>query len=1236
MEAKKKKIIAHFLIIAFFIVAIIGLVLTQTQIAYAENNASDLPIDGDLKFSLYTNLDGIQEYKVSAYNRNLVKAIIPEEYNGIPVSEVADNAFANCKNLTYVLVPLSIKRVGNNAFSFCTNLKSIDGMTNVKTFGNFVFNNCSSLNNLILPAKVEKLGTNVIKNIPNQIYSRKSANEMQSLNETWADAISYDNVIFDNAIVCEDININGQEGYSVKPYQSILVDQDVVLYSYANGKNGVKPILEIDSFAFAGCTFGSLTIKNAKPEDDHLINLKSSAFSYFESNFLTIEVRITLNDEGVSEDHLGDEIGYSTDIFSNTYIPEITLPTNSEFDRFTRSMFSYSQLSTLKFTDTNLPNNHIAKNVTRIYNAAFEGIDTLQEIYIPPTVIIMGENVFDYFGSERYDKYYINIDFPVIPEGWHSRWLGNLNNNVEVKYTKADNVFEVMLNKEYGNGGDDIVTVEYDKPMPSATAPTKNNYIFMGYFTGRNGTGVKYYNADMTSAQNWNTQSNGTLYAYWKGVESIIKFDKMGGINGHNEITAEYGKPMPTAVAPSKTNYVFQGYYTDKNGKGTKYYDANMNSVRDWDKAMSTTLYAHWLGIPSIIKFDQQGGVGGSEDAVAIFGDPMPNSNNYGKLIVPTKQNYIFQGYFDQGNGQGIKYYDENMQSCINWNKSTETTLYAAWKGVNCLIYLDKNGGTDGTNSLNIEFGTILPESPNVTAPKRFGHSFNGYYYYNNGTKIYIYDCYMKSNQRAWLENKPTTLYADWKANEFDISILGLESEVKVHVTFGMPMPYKDLNINPGMRLIGIFTEENGYGKKYYNGDMSSANIWDLDTAIPLYAQIIANEYTITFNKQSGTGGTDSIIVTYGQKLPQFDRPTRKYWIFQGYYTEVNGKGTEYNNQTVWDIPSSTTLYAYWIQEQYDFYVSNLCDGKGIGQGQSFKLKGGETKTITAPNIEGYTFEKWMCGPQAFNGQYYTYFSDSQTITVEGICYRPIYGGNINFFDAIYKKACVAEGSLITLADGTQKPVETLTGNEQLLVWNLKTGAFDTAPILFIDHDKRMNYEVINLEFSDGTTVKVISEHAFWDFDLNQYVFLRKDAAKYIGHWFNKQIIDDNGNMTWIKVRLTDVEVRNEYTSAWSPVTYGHLCYYVNGMLSMPGATEGLINIFDVDSDTMKFNEESYQEDIEKYGIFTYEEFAEFYPIPREIFDAFNAEYLKVSLGKGLITGEQLGRLIENYSKFFV
>ncbi len=229
---------------------------------------------------------------------------------------------------------------------------------------------------------------------------------------------------------------------------------------------------------------------------------------------------------------------------------------------------------------------------------------------------------------------------------------------------------------------------------------------------------------------------------------------------------------------------------------------------------------------------------------------------------------------------------------------------------------------------------------------------------------------------------------------------------------------------------------------------------------------------------------------------------------------------------------------------------------------------------------------------------------------------------------------CVAPGTLITLADGSQKQVEHLTGSEMLLVWNLYTGTFDVAPILFIDSESSSLREVIYLYFSDGTEVKVIFEHAFWDFDLNEYVFLRNDASKYIGHWYNKQVTDELGNMGWLKVQLMDVVIKEEVTTSWSPVTYGHLCYYVNGMLSMPGATEGLINIFEVNNETLKINEELMQYDIETYGLYTYEEFAEIYPITKEIFEAFGGQYLKISMGKGLITLEEIGELISHYAEF--
>ena len=225
---------------------------------------------------------------------------------------------------------------------------------------------------------------------------------------------------------------------------------------------------------------------------------------------------------------------------------------------------------------------------------------------------------------------------------------------------------------------------------------------------------------------------------------------------------------------------------------------------------------------------------------------------------------------------------------------------------------------------------------------------------------------------------------------------------------------------------------------------------------------------------------------------------------------------------------------------------------------------------------------------------------------------------------------CVTPDTLITLADGTQMRVDALTGIEMLLVWNLETGKLDSAPILFIDSDPESEFEVIHLYFSDGTDVKTIYEHGFWDYDLNRYVYLDRNAADYIGHSFAKQ----NGE-TLEKVLLVDVVIETEVTTAWSPVTAGHLCYFVNGMLSMPGGVGGLFNIFQVDPDTMTYDYEAMARDIETYGLFTYEEMNAIVPLPEEMFTAAGGAYLKVSIGKGNMTMDDLIYMIERYTKFF-
>ena len=78
----------------------------------------------------------------------------------------------------------------------------------------------------------------------------------------------------------------------------------------------------------------------------------------------------------------------------------------------------------------------------------------------------------------------------------------------------------------------------------------------------------------------------------------------------------------------------------------------------------------------------------------------------------------------------------------------------------------------------------------------------------------------------------------------------------------------------------------------------------------------------------------------------------------------------------------------------------------------------------------------------------------------------------------------------------------------------------------------------------------------------------------------------------------------------------------INDTLSMPGGLKGLFNIFEYDRGTLKYNEQKMARDIETYGLFTYDDFKDF--MSYEVYEALPIPFLKVSIGKGLVTWEEL------------
>ena len=224
---------------------------------------------------------------------------------------------------------------------------------------------------------------------------------------------------------------------------------------------------------------------------------------------------------------------------------------------------------------------------------------------------------------------------------------------------------------------------------------------------------------------------------------------------------------------------------------------------------------------------------------------------------------------------------------------------------------------------------------------------------------------------------------------------------------------------------------------------------------------------------------------------------------------------------------------------------------------------------------------------------------------------------------------CVVEGTLVTLADGTKKPVEELTMDDMLLVFNHETGKYEAGNIWFVDTEEKKEYNIVNLEFSNGSTVRVVDTHGFFDLSINKYAFITEENyQEYIGHefysteWNGTEL--ECGSATLVNAYVTTEEVK-----VYSPITVYHFNYITEGMLSMPAMPldhHQITNIFAYD-DNLMYDAEQMQKDIETYGIFTYEEMADY--ISYEVYESTPVKYFKIAIAKGIITFEDLENIIE-------
>ena len=333
-----------------------------------------------------------------------------------------------------------------------------------------------------------------------------------------------------------------------------------------------------------------------------------------------------------------------------------------------------------------------------------------------------------------------------------------------------------------------------------AQLSSRAGYTFLGWSTDPNATTPEYeLEDDFPIYDNVNGGGMGpdTLYAVWKPNTYVVTLNHNYYVNGSRPtetIDVVYAQPMPDGVkAPVNTGYDFTGYRSDKNIPPVNYYyDADMKSVRNYDKAQNFTLYANWQAHKSTVVFDLQGGqlYYGATEIIATYNQDMPIEG----LEAPHREGYTFGGYYYNPNGAGTQYYTASMTSARKWNiderllnpQVAKVTLYAKWIANTYTVTLDPQGGTGGTTSVTATYGQKLPSG--LTAPTKEGYEFKGYYsnanndYYesigqDSGGKQY-YDKDMVGVADWDYTYSGVTLYAHWAPKTYIVTFDGTNGAI--------------------------------------------------------------------------------------------------------------------------------------------------------------------------------------------------------------------------------------------------------------------------------------------------------------------------------------------------------------------------------------------------------------------------------------------------------------------------
>ncbi len=294
---------------------------------------------------------------------------IPETLGGVTVRNIGESAFADCKNITMLVIPDSVRAIAQKAFFNCYNLTSVTIPGNISDIGDQAFGNCYKL------VEVYNLSSiNIIKGTTGfgeaGLYALDIYTSLQSTSKLETTSDGY--IFYVSGI---DLLITYTGLYNDSVTSLTLPEdregRDYEIYNYAFYKSNLESItlpdavVGISDYAFAYCrklTSATFT--------DNMVSIGNNAF------YDCAQLANLIMGNGIES--IGEAAFKSCGSLVNIILPE-------SLETIDRYAFEYC---------TSLENVTMGMYLESIGDSAFAGCNALSSITIPDGVISIGKSAF--------------------------------------------------------------------------------------------------------------------------------------------------------------------------------------------------------------------------------------------------------------------------------------------------------------------------------------------------------------------------------------------------------------------------------------------------------------------------------------------------------------------------------------------------------------------------------------------------------------------------------------------------------------------------------------------------------------------------------------------------------------------------------------------------------------------------------------------------------------------------